>query len=75
MGSRRHVRAVAIAAYMNARLKAAYTALHHWRTIPWIGSRTGLSAGTRSLAQEDDTALSALWKWRISNTEIMLIIS
>jgi len=27
---------VAIAAYMDARLKAAYAALHHWRTIPWI---------------------------------------
>jgi hypothetical protein len=32
-------------------------------------------AHSRSLAQEDDTALSALRKWRISNTEIMLINS
>lgn len=123
MGSRRHARVVAIAAYMNTRLKAAYAALHHWRTIPWIvinynppfircavylsnpareipriplgwnncqlryetitsprGCLTGLLgsdgavalyrdreldfplAYPRSLAQENDTALSVLWK-------------
>ncbi|KYQ51545.1 hypothetical protein ALC60_09311 [Trachymyrmex zeteki] len=61
------------------RVRPTHSAFGDFKKIgavdPLSGSRTGLSAGTRSLAQEDDTALSALWKCRISNTEIMFINS
>ncbi|KAK2588612.1 hypothetical protein KPH14_006381 [Odynerus spinipes] len=43
--------------------KAAYTALQHWRTIPWIA----IKYNPAFIRSEDDAL--ALWPWKSRNNE------